>query len=85
MLLFFFIFQGYSRKGAALAFLDRYAEAEVTYKEGLDHDPNNQQLKDGLGDCQKNLSGNCYYENSIWVNNFCNFLAVPYKVRYCYS
>ena len=40
--------QGYSRKGSALYKLDRLKEAEETYKEGLQHDPNNESLKQGL-------------------------------------
>jgi len=41
-------FQGYSRKGTALAFLGRKQEAAKAYSDGLKFDPNNQQLLDGL-------------------------------------
>lgn len=49
--------KGYVRKGAALHFLKRYAEAEAAYKDGLTHDPNNQALKDGLDDVKPYLTG----------------------------
>ncbi|OQV11929.1 Stress-induced-phosphoprotein 1 [Hypsibius exemplaris] len=42
--------KGYSRKGAALAYLKRHEEAVQAYEEGLKHDPGNQQLKDGLAE-----------------------------------
>ena len=44
--------KGYSRKGAALAYLKRYPEAIATYEKGVEYDPNNQQLKDGLTECR---------------------------------
>lgn len=42
------ILQGYSRKGTALSFLGRKDEAAKAYTDGLQFDPNNQQLLDGL-------------------------------------
>ena len=45
--------KGYSRKGAALAYLGKHKEAEECYKEGLNVDPSNQVLKDGLAEVQK--------------------------------
>lgn len=51
------LFQGYSRKGSALAYLGRYEESVKAYEEGLKLDPNNVQLKDGLAEVQAQLMG----------------------------
>ncbi|XP_061659303.1 stress-induced-phosphoprotein 1 isoform X2 [Syngnathoides biaculeatus] len=40
--------KGYSRKAAAQEFLGRLEHAKATYQEGIRHEPNNQQLKEGL-------------------------------------
>lgn len=42
------LIQGYSRKGSALAYLDRVDEAIEAYEEGLRQDPTNAQLAEGL-------------------------------------
>ncbi|XP_045624449.1 stress-induced-phosphoprotein 1 isoform X2 [Procambarus clarkii] len=47
--------KGYSRKAAALVYLNKLTEALSTYQKGLQLDPNNQQLKDGLADCREKL------------------------------
>lgn len=44
--------KGYSRKGAALVYLNRLGEAEEAYNAGLKLDPSNQQLKSGLEECK---------------------------------
>ncbi|XP_071078815.1 stress-induced-phosphoprotein 1-like [Haliotis cracherodii] len=49
--------KGYSRKGAALCYLERYQEASEVYEEGLKLDPSNKQLLDGLEDAKKHLTG----------------------------
>ncbi|XP_067680226.1 stress-induced-phosphoprotein 1-like [Haliotis asinina] len=49
--------KGYSRKGAALCYLERYQEALEVYEEGLKLDPQNQQLLDGLDDAKRHLTG----------------------------
>lgn len=49
--------QGYSRKGAALTYLGRLTEAVAAYEKGLQLDPNNQQLKDGLAECRAKVRG----------------------------
>lgn len=46
-------FQGYSRKGTALAFLGRRDDAVKAYGDGLKFDPNNQQLLDGLKEAKQ--------------------------------
>uniref|UniRef100_A0A2P2HXJ6 Stress-induced-phosphoprotein 1 n=1 Tax=Hirondellea gigas TaxID=1518452 RepID=A0A2P2HXJ6_9CRUS len=43
--------KGFSRKGAALVYLNRLDEAEEAYNAGLKIDPSNEQLKSGLSEC----------------------------------
>lgn len=45
--------KAFSRKGTALAYLGRLDEAIETYEKGLQLDPNNQQLKDGLSEVSR--------------------------------
>lgn len=40
--------KGYTRKGAVQFFMKEYEKALETYKEGLKHDANNQELLDGI-------------------------------------
>lgn len=49
--------QGYSRKAAALEFLQRLEEAKATYEEGLARDPGNEQLLQGLRGVETRLAG----------------------------
>ncbi|XP_012666055.1 stress-induced-phosphoprotein 1 [Otolemur garnettii] len=49
--------KGYSRKAAALEFLNRFEEAKRTYEEGLKHEANNPQLKEGLQNMEARLAG----------------------------
>lgn len=42
--------KGYSRQGAALAYLGQIDEAIAAYEKGLSVDPNNAQLRDGLAE-----------------------------------
>uniref|UniRef100_A0A8C5WK77 Stress-induced-phosphoprotein 1 n=1 Tax=Leptobrachium leishanense TaxID=445787 RepID=A0A8C5WK77_9ANUR len=48
--------KGYSRKAAALEFLNRFEEAKKTYQEGLQHEPTNSQLKEGLQNMEARLA-----------------------------
>ncbi|KAL7978197.1 hypothetical protein Chor_005184 [Crotalus horridus] len=48
--------KGYSRKAAALEFLNRFEEAKKTYAEGLKHEPGNAQLKEGLQNMESRLA-----------------------------
>ncbi|XP_067124872.1 stress-induced-phosphoprotein 1-like [Centruroides vittatus] len=48
--------KGYSRKGASLAYLKRYEEAIEAYEEGLKHDPNNVQLKEGIKEVEDQMA-----------------------------
>lgn len=57
----FFYLQGYSRKGAALAYLKNHDEALAAYAEGLKLDPNNEQLKEGVKEVQAQLREGKYY------------------------
>ncbi|XP_057375057.1 stress-induced-phosphoprotein 1-like isoform X2 [Daphnia carinata] len=50
--------KGYSRKGAALAYLGRDGEAQTAYEEGLKYEPNNEQLKEGLQEVRAKLEAN---------------------------
>ncbi|XP_069738715.1 stress-induced-phosphoprotein 1 [Phaenicophaeus curvirostris] len=48
--------KGYSRKAAALEFLQRLEEAKATYEEGLKHQPGNTQLLEGLRGVEARLA-----------------------------
>ena len=43
--------KGYSRKGHLQYFMKEYTKAMQTYEDGLKHDPESQELKDGLKRC----------------------------------
>lgn len=47
--------KGYSRKGAALFGLGRYAEAVATYKQGLAFEPDNVQMRQACVDIEDKL------------------------------
>lgn len=59
--------KGYSRKGAALSYLGRDIEAQKAYEEGLTHDPNNEQLKEGLKEVKSKLASR---QNTKVLNPF---------------
>ncbi|XP_064593031.1 stress-induced-phosphoprotein 1 [Zonotrichia leucophrys gambelii] len=48
--------KGYSRKAAALEFLQRLEEAKATYEEGLAREPGNEQLLQGLRGVEARLA-----------------------------
>lgn len=47
--------KGYSRLGATLSYLERYDEALEAYKDGLKHDPENAQLKQGVQETEAKM------------------------------
>jgi stress-induced-phosphoprotein 1 len=54
--------KGYLRKGMAELKLNKTDEAELSYKKGLELEPNNQQLKDGLNEIEM-VSKNPFAKN----------------------
>lgn len=50
--------KGYSRKGSALAYLGRIDESIMAYEDGLKHEPDNAQLKEGLHGVRAQQFGN---------------------------
>ncbi|KAM0934361.1 putative Heat shock chaperonin-binding, tetratricopeptide-like helical domain superfamily [Dioscorea sansibarensis] len=48
--------KGYTRKGAIQFFMKEYDKALETYQEGLKHDPNNQELVDGVRRCVEQIN-----------------------------
>ncbi|KAK7251182.1 hypothetical protein RIF29_34142 [Crotalaria pallida] len=48
--------KGYTRKGAVQFFMKDYDKALETYKEGLKHDPNSQELLDGVKRCVQQIN-----------------------------
>ncbi|KAH7659512.1 stress-induced-phosphoprotein 1 [Dioscorea alata] len=48
--------KGYTRKGAIQFFMKEYDKALETYQEGLKHDPNNQELVDGVRRCIEQIN-----------------------------
>lgn len=48
--------KGYTRKGAVQFFMKEYEKALETYQEGLKHDPNNQELLDGVSRCVQQIN-----------------------------
>lgn len=45
--------KGYSRKGSALSYMEKYMEAFEVYQKGLEIDPNNQALQQGQAEIRK--------------------------------
>ncbi|XP_075099617.1 hsp70-Hsp90 organizing protein 3-like [Nicotiana tabacum] len=48
--------KGYTRKGAVQFFMKEYEKAMETYQEGLKHDPQNQELLDGVKRCVEQIN-----------------------------
>uniref|UniRef100_A0A0D3FYE5 STI1 domain-containing protein n=1 Tax=Oryza barthii TaxID=65489 RepID=A0A0D3FYE5_9ORYZ len=48
--------KGYTRKGAIQFFMKEYDKALETYQAGLKHDPNNQELLDGVRRCVQQIN-----------------------------
>jgi len=63
--------KGYTRKGAVQFSMKEYDKALETYREGLKHDPNNQELLDGIRRYGIVLHS-CYF----WVE-YCHFPYAP--------
>ncbi|CAK9301983.1 unnamed protein product [Gordionus sp. m RMFG-2023] len=62
--------KGYSRKGAALMFLKKYEEAEKIYTQGLERNPDNVQLLQGLEETRKAKIESTHFDNSPFPNPF---------------
>lgn len=58
--------KGYSRKGTLQYFMKEYDKALATYEAGLKHEPDNQELKDGLMRCLQAIDRLAHGEG-LWV------------------
>lgn len=56
--------KGYSRKGTLQYFMKEYDKAMATYETGLKHEPDNQELKDGLMRCMEAIDRFAHGEGS---------------------
>jgi len=79
--------KGYSRKGAALCYLGRLAEAKAAYVEGLKHEPGNEQIKQALAEVEEQLEekesniGDLFgqiFQGDIWTKLRMNETTRPY-------
>ncbi|XP_068729564.1 stress-induced-phosphoprotein 1-like [Montipora capricornis] len=73
--------KGYSRLGAALSFLGRYAEAEKAYSRGLQLDPTNEQLKSGLEEAKAQAARNSPMTNPFATPDLYVRLATNPKTK----
>lgn len=73
--------KGYSRKGSALAYLGRTKEAIEAYEEGLKHDPNNSQLKDGLMEVKAQLRKDGGFSNPFCAPDIYTKLRADPRTR----
>jgi len=66
--------KGYSRLGASLSYLERYKEALEAYTDGLKHDPENAQLKQGVQETEAKLknSSNPFNDPNLEAKLFQN-------------
>ncbi|OIV92762.1 hypothetical protein TanjilG_00896 [Lupinus angustifolius] len=48
--------KGYTRKGAVQFFMKEHEKALETYREGLKHDPDNQEMLDGISRCVQQIN-----------------------------
>lgn len=69
--------KGYTRKGLAEFYLDKYDDAEKTYQKGLELDPNNQQLKEGLERVKQSKSEESSAGNNFMQQAFGKLLSNP--------
>jgi stress-induced-phosphoprotein 1 len=77
--------RGYSRKGAALHGLHEYEEAIEAYEAGLKIEPNNEGLKKGREDAEKELAqaGNNMFANLLKGDIWTKLRTNPKTAAYC--
>jgi hypothetical protein len=57
--------KGYSRKGTLQYFMKDYEKALATYEAGMKHEPDNQELKDGLMRCLEAIDRLAHGEGGV--------------------
>ena len=72
--------KGYTRKGAIQFFMKEYDKAMETYQAGLKHDPNNQELLDGVRRYQSLCNTSNLIVQSILhcINSMLTFVFVTF-------
>jgi len=73
--------KGYSRKGSALAYLGRIDESIKAYEEGLVHEPDNAQLKEGLEGVRAQKTGNKGMANPFLTSDLFDKLRSDPRTR----
>lgn len=74
--------KGYTRKGLAEFYLEKYDEAEQTYQKGLELDPTNQQLKEGLDRVKESKTEDAGAAGNFMQQAFGKLLSNPETAAY---
>jgi stress-induced-phosphoprotein 1 len=72
--------KGYSRQGLALFNLGRLSQAKEAYQQGLTIDGNNEQLKEGLRECEESLA--CMFSLLFYVRSRSSSLIRCHSVHF---